>query len=73
MKIYSYSIKTVDARANIHIDYSWNMRITLFKKTLDHLQQLLRSVVEIFEAHKPAFKSEKLRRLCTLKPVVEPE
>ena len=69
-QIYSYSVKTVDAKTNIYADYSWNMRITLFKKVLGHLNQLLRLVPEVFETFKPCFKSDKLKHLCSLKPIL---
>ena len=46
------------------------MRITLFRKILGHLNHLLRIVPEVFETFKPCFASEKLRRLCSLKPIL---
>ena len=46
------------------------MRITLFRKVLGHLNHLLRIVPEVFETYKRSFKSNKLRRLCTLKPIL---
>ena len=50
------------------------MRITLFKKVMGHLNQLIRIVPEVFETYKPCFKSSKLRRLCSLKPIMmQPE
>lgn len=70
MQIYGYSVKTVDSRTNIYADFSWNMRITLFKKVMGHLDQLLRLVPQVFETYKPCFKSDKLRRLCSLKPIL---
>ena len=69
-QIYSYSVKTVDAKVNIYADYSWNMRITLFRKVLGHLNHLLRTVTDVFETYKSCFKSDKLRRLCSLKPIL---
>ena len=69
-QIYAYSIKAVDSKSNIYADYSWNMRLTLFRKVLGHLNNLLRLIPEVFETYKPCFKSEKLRRLCSLKPIL---
>lgn len=69
MQIYSYSVKTVDSKTNIYADYSWNMRITLFKKVMGHLNQLLRIVPEVFEPYKSCFRSDKMKRLCSLRPI----
>ena len=46
------------------------MRMTLFKKILGHLDSLIKVLPNVFEVHKPNFKSDKLRRLCTLRPIV---
>ena len=47
--------------------------MTLFKKILGHLDTLIRVIPDTFEVHKPKFKSERLRRLCSLKPIVGEE
>ena len=47
--------------------------MTLFKKILGHLDTLIRVIPDTFEVHKPKFKSERLRRLCSLKPIVNEE
>ena len=68
-QVYGYSVKTVDSRTNIYADYSWNMRLTIFRKIIGHLNHLLKIVPEVFETYKPNFKCDKLRRLCSLRPI----
>lgn len=72
VQIYGYSVKTVDSDTNIYADYSWNMKIKLFKKVMSQLEQLLKLVPAVFETYKSSFKCEKMRRLCSLKPIVLP-
>ena len=45
--------------------------MTLFKKILGHLDLLIKVIPNVFEVHKPNFKSERLRWLCTLKSITE--
>lgn len=68
-KVYTYSVRSVNDNSDVYVASSWNLKLTLFKKLLSHLTQLVHLIPEIFEVCKGDFKSKRLKNLCTLRPV----
>jgi len=68
-QVYGFSVKSITSEIT-YIDYSSNMKLTLFRKLLVHLNRMVRVLPEVFETFKQDFKSERLRRLVSLKAVL---
>jgi len=68
-QVYGFSVKSITSELT-YIDYSSNMKLTLFRKLLVHLNRMVRVLPEVFETFKQDFKSERLRRLVSLKAVL---